>query len=483
MVYRIQPFWRPVPTRANCPGRFGGSTRAGGGHWFLIAAFVATSCHSSPLPAKKAVADSASTDSLATDAAAVADALADTAAFEIPPAARFWPAAAQQHGRTWQSLGSAPLDNQGHSGVLSAAVPVGRRFIALRATAVPAIADDPGCLRFSDVVAGGKVWVGASETGPDNRTCGNCAQRVQAGRGYTLAVFPNDGEPLADVGTLTLRVELRHCGTGVAMPTGVLGSKVTAVAVEMASEPLPAPAATGQLAVGLFLAAGAWPSLDPAAGPEQAANRAADTAIMTAVKERLAVAIAAAGVDVTIVGPLALPKADLPNLAPLHVGGDDPTDANQLHAAVDLAVAAAMGASGSASTALPRFVPVVFVPCIDYMNAVTGGQQSMAGLTLRIPGGNRVAPQASLVLVATDRCGTSNQGPQIGKLPTVVLHEIGHYFGLYHSDEAMGLPLAGTATDVMSSKVAVVGPWDSGFSSKQRVVLRAHPDVWYPASP
>ena len=101
----------------------------------------------------------------------------------------------------------------------------------------------------------------------------------------------------------------------------------------------------------------------------------------------------------------------------------------------------------------------------------------LAGKSLRIPGGARVGDYASMLLLSTGCNDLGAEPLDAKKLGLIAAHELGHHLGLYHSDGVHGLAAAATATDLMHSKTAISPQFEAGFSTKQAVVIRAHPDV------
>ncbi|MSP93468.1 MAG: hypothetical protein EXR79_17035 [Myxococcales bacterium] len=379
----------------------------------------------------------------------------------------------------WLDLGSHPFDAAGRTALITATVPAGVRFVALRTRADKTGPAEPACMRLADVTtAAGAVWVGPPEPGPDSGACANCVQSVHSGRGYVMAVFPNDGKPLGSIGSLTFRVTLRHCETSIELGKGMLGSQITAVAVDVASEPAVSAASVGTLDVVVAAAPGAWPKFGGAGTGQGEATvlELASSPLASAIVARLTSAFEGAGVTVRVRGWLALPPGAA-KVNPLIVteAQSDATDA--LQATFDAALANVWQQRGiTQPAAAPRIVPIVFVPCLEAADPVAGNQ-SVAGMSLRIPGGGRIGPYASMVLLSTDRCGARTDGPDAKHIPTIVAHELGHYLGLYHTDAAQGLARAETATDLMHSKIAMTGPWDAAFTAKQATVLRGHPDI------
>ena len=354
----------------------------------------------------------------------------------------------------------------GRSGPLKVPLPLARRYLALRAEAVPVSPADEACLRFVDVQrSDGEVWVGADLPGAATATlgagvCGDCPRPVSTQHGYALAVFADPSQGLASAGSVQLRVQLRHCATDLALPLGALGSKITQVRVQAASEAAVPAAAHGTLAVVLARGSGVTVAGTPAA--------------MAAMAEGVVAAFAPAHV-----APSFQPALDLSTATPLPAILDVSSPASPHLVALQAAVDAAWQAQPAALGALQdrRVAVVVLWPCLHYQGP-KGGGHSLAGFASRIPGGGRVGAFASLVVVATGECGRG-QPPASAELGGTVAHELGHLLGLYHSDGAHGLPDATGGADLMHSKHGRIGAAGAGFSTPQRAMLRAHPDVTY----
>ncbi len=388
----------------------------------------------------------------------------------------------------WQPQGALPLDASGQSALVQVLVPRASRFVAIRLRSAVTAATEPACLRLADVTANGVSWVGPRQSGDDQGVCGNCPQRVQSGRGYALAVLPNDGSSLADVPgdkakdvAISMRATLRHCQTGVPLSRGALGSAIEAVDLDVATEAVLAlpDGATPTLRLDLVLAAapGALAEVD-AAAPGQGATALLAAPVVAASVAQIRAELAKADVEVRVVA--ALPLAAVPS--PLRTARADSSAIDQVQAALDAATAPWLASLGVTAAAAPRLVPIVWVPCLRRSQPLGGGWNGLAGLSERVPGGARVPPHASMVLLSTDRCeddaGAAPPANAVARTAAIALHELGHYLGLYHSDTSLGAHRQGGESDVMTSAIATAGPWQAGFSPLQRAVLRRHPDLW-----
>jgi hypothetical protein len=131
-----------------------------------------------------------------------------------------------------------------------------------------------------------------------------------------------------------------------------------------------------------------------------------------------------------------------------------------------------------------RFVPVVLVPCLEWVDPVSGSARPAAGQTTGIPGMVVPGATASGVFLATGACPDAlgepspppwSDGPHLG---VILAHELGHYLGLYHSDMPSGRHRAlGAAWGLMVSTVLALSPDEATLTAAQVDVVRRHPDV------
>ncbi|MGP9802907.1 hypothetical protein [Rheinheimera sp. NSM] len=119
-------------------------------------------------------------------------------------------------------------------------------------------------------------------------------------------------------------------------------------------------------------------------------------------------------------------------------------------------------------------IDVVIGPCL--LQQTPFGRQQLAGFTPRIPGG---AGPADGVFVARTNCGfAAASAGSVNELARLAAHEIGHYLGLAHPEEADGSEddLASTNSHNLMHRVPLAAT-ASGLTFEQRERILAHPFV------
>ena len=128
-------------------------------------------------------------------------------------------------------------------------------------------------------------------------------------------------------------------------------------------------------------------------------------------------------------------------------------------------------------------IPVFFLPCIEETLSQNKGQRELEGLVLRIPGAKPPLGFADGVFIRDSHCNDSQKGPywisgeSLGK---VWLHELGHYLGLFHSEEESGEK--DNLVDTDSQNIMHFSPLEvkgETFSPLQLEIVRNHPSVLY----
>jgi hypothetical protein len=351
-------------------------------------------------------------------------------------------------------LGDFLLDQDGHSAPAQVSISPGPPVpgaVLLRLLPGPGL-DPAACLQIHALEDGdGKPWV----TPPASRDdlgpyCRSCPQRVAVAVGGGSFVLPSgDGSDRDRVaGPLTLRGALRDCETLLsARPAPGRARYLRVEALGLAPA---APERRGVLPVEILITPSS-PFADPAS-----------EATLTAAFALLNQDLAQAGVSVAVLRRHVLAGAP----EPLDFTAGD-------HGALRALVAGARCPDQAVA-------PIVFSGCLRLRDPVLGRTDEPEGYATHIPGGT-----GDGVFIK----GRSCVGPFPGApfpwpaslLAKVLLHELGHFLGLYHTVEQDGAAdaLPDTGPDnIMHFRPTTEGA--RGLSPAQVRVLRRHPFVRYP---
>ncbi|MGK3960035.1 hypothetical protein WMF38_44170 [Sorangium sp. So ce118] len=342
-------------------------------------------------------------------------------------------------------------------------IPLGRGHgkLVVRTRFIDEPADTPPCFQIDDVIdADGQVWVPPAETHADwGDYCTSCAQRVSVGHGYGLFAFPNDGSPLPAADFVSLRVALRNCVTKLPLDPAFDGAPPPSVRVEALRAP---PVRDGTpRTLRLFFAF--------AEGAQFQRATASDTPLLARALAAARAMLAPAGIELALAGAadVAAPAA------PLAYSDADRTALDAVHQDA-VAAAASQGVDPSAT------LVVAFVPCLEGSDDIRGGTSHPEGLAAHLPAGYAIGGHADAVFLqgascrpAPDEAYWSDDEP----LAKVLVHEIGHALGLYHSVEADGRTdhLSDTDEHNLMLYAPLLSSVQGGLSERQIRVLRSHP--------
>lgn len=294
------------------------------------------------------------------------------------------------------------------------------------------------CVQLTDVQAGDETLVPLADRRSEHRqVCDRCRARVRVAEGDGLFTLPNDGSDLP-ARPLRLRLQARDCQSFLPLEARF-------------GEPLPEAAWVG---VVRHRGPQTSPEVELRVVMAQDALPEDHEAYLREALQVVEQCYQAAGIRFT---------ASARWLEPL----------GKLSYPSTRALAAAVDAEYGEIT-------VALTPCLQHIDPLTGDRSEPEGTSPRIPGG---VPY-DVVWVATRSCDLSDALPESGalgpirparELGTTLAHELGHYFGLYHSVEVDGTTdhLDDTAGDGFMAALPT-SRRDCGLSPRQAAVVRQH---------
>lgn len=292
------------------------------------------------------------------------------------------------------------------------------------------------CVQLTEVdVEGESIVPRADERVEQGQVCQACRSRVRVAQGAGFFTLPNDGHPLAGR-FLDFRAQARDCETYLPLDARFGDPLPDRVWVGVVRHP--APRASPEVAVRVLVARDAL---------SDGALHARVHGAFEVVQRRFAAAGFRFSFTAEWIDPLGKLKYESARLDGLE----------------------------RMVPSRPSQVLVVWVPCLERIDSLTGERSEPRGLCPRIPGG---VPY-DVIWVATRSCPLSGEGLGVvlgdQVIGTSLAHELGHYFGLYHAVEADGSPDHLEDTDASNFMNAVPSRGDeAGLSPLQAAVVRQH---------
>ena len=351
------------------------------------------------------------------------------------------------------------IGDDGRSDEIEVSYPANQRYIALRITPndVPPAAAAALCYDLSPVsLASGESLVAAPDA-----DCPECTEQLSPGSGSGVFVFSTTAIGLDAANTLRFQVTLTDCDLGIRASRARFPDMPASVRVDVAWEAHPADD-TARATLGVRVAINADSLF---AGVESLEEDPRFAATWRVAQERFD----AVGIDLVFES-----SANLTQGGEVVFGPGDSDAPNALQTEL-----LALLTRGEDDT---RFVPVVMTPCLEWRQQ--GNVERPIAYTTRIPGALSAEVSPSLILISDRGCldpDLSVETWDSDRAGLVLAHELGHYLGLYHSDEASGAHLlVGAEEQLMGRWIAVnVDEAQAWFSAEQAAVMRRHPDVFF----
>lgn len=345
-----------------------------------------------------------------------------------------------------------PLEADGRSAPLNFAITAEERPVfALRTYAEDADQSRAICFQLEEVRADSDaLWVPEATSADYGDYCTRCEQRVAVGSGYGLFVMPSAAALPATFGSVDLRIALRDCLT--LAPLSPSAPRPRTLVVESTS--FSAPPRQRTLSLPLVIA-------------EATPHTFTAGAQLDAVFARVGEIWRAAGIELSLRGPFALPRPE----APVSY------DASDRAALSSLARTARLAAQLQAHEPL-----LIFTPCLVREDPLGEGATQPLAITAHIPGGFALRDEPDGIFVAGERCGGLTPGARYidsDTLAAVVAHELGHFLGLFHVRELDGREdaLADTSSDSPNLMQTRASATATALAVSQIEVARRHPSL------
>lgn len=348
---------------------------------------------------------------------------------------------------------SVALEPDGRTSRLMLTLPRGARAFAVRSWLDDSTLSQSACFQLEDVrVDGEQAWVGDATTDDYGDYCTACRERVAVGAGYGFHVLPSGPDEALELAAVQLRVALRDCTT--LTPLSAAGAGIDRLMFEYAAWAPPAAELELQLPVSIVIA--------------NANGLAAESVLLASALDRLRTTWAAAGIAIVVAAQVEIASS----ATPIRYTANDRAELVSLTRAARRALDAAL-----VSRAWPV---IVLTTCLQRSDTISGERTEPLALTPHIPGGFGKRDEPDQVLIAAERCEGLVPGPRFldpDTLGAVLAHELGHYLGLYHVNEADGRQ--DTLTDTSPDQANLMQRFPSAaalvISAGQIRIARRHP--------
>ena len=340
----------------------------------------------------------------------------------------------------WQRV-RAEVQPDGLTKALQFAVPEGKQVFALR-TYPTSARETLDCFALRELVVNAtETWVGADTAADSGDYCTTCQQRVSISQGYGLFVLPSGPDASRVISTVSARVGLRDCETLTPQKRGE--DSPQELWVELAAWAEPAAELRLQLSVNVVVAT--------------------DYGVPPAALTTLQQIWSSADIDLTIAASVAIEAP----ASPLVYSATDTGALQQLSRRADEALPNAHGPT------------LLFTPCLQRLDAISGGINEPWAMTPHLPGGFAVNDVPDQIFIAAERCEGLTPAARFADpmlLGATLAHELGHYLGLYHVAENDGRQDMLTDTSALSPNLmqATPSPTATTLSDSQIAVARRH---------
>lgn len=350
---------------------------------------------------------------------------------------------------TWLALGTITLDEQGSSSELTLDVPSDVRAVTLRVTAHTSTAQPPQCYRIEDVRLGDTMLVGQAEVQRPQLGCTTCEHGTWVGLDGAWATFPNTQAPFPLPNTLRWRIQARDCSLGIARSAAGETLDVEIVMLNGDDE-------REEVTVPLVIVA--WDE-----GMQRELNK---PGALDAIKARAQELLEPAHLTLDLTASWSSEDGLKSPSSLDHDALIDVSDSAQMKALTRHALDAAKDA-----------IPVVIVPCLK-RNDPLDGQHFIDGWATTIPGGQDGGAR-SVLLISRGQCSLLDPPSELdmSRHGVVLAHELGHHFGLRHTETRLGsMQAPGTPKEarLMSAGVTGVPEEELGLTPTQIRIMRAH---------